>query len=329
MLSRNDGTKLWRLALTSGVGAIFIFAISCGSSSNSNSTSSNPFASDPPATVPLTQLSSDTFTNASSQHATEVEPGSFSFGSTMIISLQVARISGGGGTDIGYTISTDAGLTWSSGVLSGITTFQGGGTNSAVSDTNVAYDAKHGIWMISSLPISSSNIQVAVSRSTDGGSTWGNPVVVANGPNLDKDWLACDSTPTSPFYGNCYMEWDDNGAANQVYMSTSSDGGLTWPAKIAVPNALGLGGEPLVQPSGKVIVPFLTNSSTISSYSSSNGGASWNAPVQIATVTDHAVAGGLRSDALPTAQIDAMGNVYVIWQDCRFRTGCSSNDLVM
>src|SRR6185437_10972511 len=329
MLSRNDGTKLWRLALTSGVGAIFIFAISCGSSSNSNSTSSNPFASDPPATVPLTQLSSDTFTNASSQHATEVEPGSFSFGSTIITSFQVARISGGGGADIGYTISTDAGLTWSSGVLSGITTFQGGGSNSAVSDTNVAYDAKHGVWMISSLPISSSNIQVAVNRSVDGGTTWSNPVVVANGPNLDKDWLVCDSTATSPFYGNCYMEWDDNGASNQVYMSMSSDGGQIWSAKLAVSGALRLGAEPLVQPSGKVIVPFLTNGSTIASFSSSDGGTSWSSPVLVANVTDHTVAGGFRSDALPTAQIDATGNVYVIWQDCRFRTNCSSNDLVL
>ena len=49
----------------------------------------------------------------------------------------------------------------------------------------------------------------------------------------------------------------------------------------------------------------------------------------MASVTDHNVAGGLRSDALPTAQIDAAGNIYVIWQDCRFRTSCSSNDLVM
>jgi hypothetical protein len=241
----------------------------------------------------------------------------------------VARISGGGGADIGYAISTDAGLTWSSGLLSGITTFQGGGTNSAVSDTNVAYDAKHGVWMISSLPISSANIQVAVSRSTDGGTSWGNPVVVANGPNLDKDWLVCDSTATSPFYGNCYMEWDDNGAANQVYMSTSSDGGQTWSPKIAISGALGLGGEPLVQPTGKVIVPFLTDGGSISSFSSSNGGTSWSTPVQVAVVTDHAVVGGLRSDALPSAQIDATGNIYVIWQDCRFRAGCSSNDLVM
>jgi len=306
--------------------------LSCGSSPGSNFLPNNGSSSGsgfPPATTPLIKLSTDTFTNASSQHATEVEPGSFAFGSTIITSFQVARISGGGGADIGYAISTDAGLTWSNGFLPGITTFQGGGANSAVSDTNVAYDAKHGVWMISSLPISSSNIQVAVNRSVDGGTTWSNPVVVANGPNLDKDWLVCDSTATSPFYGNCYMEWDDNGASNQVYMSMSSDGGQTWSAKLAVSGALGLGGEPLVQPSGKVIVPFLTNGSTIASFSSSDGGTSWSSPVLVANVTDHTVAGGLRTDALPTAQIDGTGNIYAIWQDCRFRTNCSSNDLVM
>src|SRR4051794_31103688 len=77
------------------------------SNSSSNSISNDPFASDPPATVPLVQLSSDPFTNLSSQHATEVEPGSFSFGSTIVTSFQVARISGGGGADIGYAISND------------------------------------------------------------------------------------------------------------------------------------------------------------------------------------------------------------------------------
>ena len=78
-----------------------------------------------------------------------------------------------------------------------------------------------------------------------------------------------------------------------------------------------------------MIVPFLANSPLIESFSSTNGGASWGNVVQVATVTDHAVAGGLRTDALPSAQEDAAGNVYVVWQDCRFRTSCASNDLVM
>ncbi|MGE5641898.1 MAG: sialidase family protein, partial [Byssovorax cruenta] len=32
---------------------------------------------------------------------------------------------------------------------------------------------------------------------------------------------------------------------------------------------------------------------------------------------------------LPSAEIDASGKVYVVWQDCRFRRGCKANDIVM
>jgi hypothetical protein len=318
-----------RRALCLGLTASVLFVISCGSSSHSSLVPNDPFASDPPATVPLVQLSSDPFTNLSSQHATEVEPASFSFGSTIVTSFQVARISGGGGADIGYAISNDGGTSWQHGLLPGLTTFQGAGTNSAVSDTSVIYDAKHGVWMISSLPISSTNIKVAVSRSLNGGATWDDPVIVAQGADLDKDWITCDNTPTSPHYGNCYMEWDDNGNSNQIFMSTSSDGGVSWSAGFSVSTGRGLGGQPLVQPGGAVIVPFLANAPFIESFSSSDGGTSWGNVVQVAAVTDHAVAGGLRTDALPSAQEDAAGNVFVVWQDCRFRTSCASNDLVM
>ena len=36
------------------------------------------------AAVPLTRVSTDPYTNAASQHQTEVEPDTFSFGSTII-----------------------------------------------------------------------------------------------------------------------------------------------------------------------------------------------------------------------------------------------------
>ena len=280
--------------------------------------------------MPLVKLSTDTFTNSTSQHATEVEPSSYSWGQTIVAAFQVGRIFGGGAADIGYAISNDGGTTWQSGVLPGLTTFECSGGNSAVSDTAVIYDAAHGAWLIASLPISTARIQVAVNRSTDGGVSWSNPVVVATGPDLDKDWITCDNTATSPFYGNCYAEWDDNGNGNLIYMSTSSDGGLTWSGPVStVGNASGIGGEPLIQPNGTVVVPYLANAPFIKSFSSSDGGASWSAPVVVADVNDHGVAGGLRSDALPSAAMDAAGNVYVVWQDCRFRNNCSSNDLVM
>src|SRR5436190_10224055 len=240
--------------------------LGCGS--DPGSTQAIPF---PPATVPLVKLSTDAFTNSTSQHATEVEPDSYSWGQTIVAAFQVGRIHNGGAADIGYAISNDAGLTWQNGLLPGLTTFQGAGTSSAVSDTAVVYDAAHGAWLISSLPISS-NIQVAVSRSIDGGASWSNPVIVANGADLDKDWITCDNTATSPFYGHCYAEWDDNGNGNQMFMSTSSDGGLTWSAPVSTTgSAQGLGGEPLVQPNGTVVVPYFSGSLSIESFSSTDG----------------------------------------------------------
>src|SRR3989475_13319522 len=62
---------------------------------------------------------------------------------------------------------------------------------------------------------------------------------------------------------------------------------------------------------------------------STDGGAAWNSHVIISNIIDHFVAGGLRTSALPSAEGDGAGVVYVVWQGCRFRTACSSNDLVM
>ena len=48
----------------------------------------------------------------------------------------------------------------------------------------------------------------------------------------------------------------------------------------------------------------------------------------ISTIQFHGDAGGIRSGPLPSAAVDGAGTVWVVWEDCRFRTGCSTNDLV-
>jgi len=112
-------------------------------------------------------------------------------------------------------------------------------------------------------------------------------------------------------------------------MSTSSNGGSTWSAgQGTADNTPGLGGQPLVQPNGTVVVPFLASNASISAFTSNDGGTSWNSSVTISSQTDHAVA-NLRSEPLPSAEIDGSGKVYVAWQDCRFESGCSANDIVM
>ena len=310
-------------------------ACSGGGSSSLFTDPSTPSTPQNPVGSNLLQISSDPYTVGPGQHATEVEPHMIANGSTLVAAFQTGRIPSGGATDIGWATSTDGGKTWSHGFLPGLTTGEGTGPYDAASDPVVAYDAKHAVWMIASLPLSAtlSTPAVVVSRSNDG-LIWQNPIGVnASSAGSDKNWIVCDPWPSSPFFGNCYLEWDDTSNLGQIRMSTSADGGLTWGPALSTPNfAEGIGGQPLVQPNGTVIVPFElfsgSNASGMAALSSSNGGASWTAPSTISNVQLHGDAGGIRSGALPSAAVDGVGTIWVVWEDCRFRADCSTNDLV-
>ena len=282
------------------------------------------------------RISVDTLTNSDSTHRTEVEPHMFSWGTTMVSAFHVARRPGSvgwGSGDIGFSTSTDGGKTWQYGLLPGLTKNYKNGSYGAAADPSVAYDAKHGVWLISTLPLAGLNGNngligdVAVSRSADG-LHWSNPVLIDKTHLDDKNWTVCDNTSTSPFYGNCYTEWDQAFGTGDVLMSVSKDGGQTWgPGLASSDHAGGLGGEPVVQPNGTVIVPF--EGGGIDVFSSTNGGTSWGRSQAIASINSHSDAAGIRNPNLPSATIDGGGTVYVVWDDCRFRAGCSANDIVV
>ena len=286
-------------------------------------------------TVGVRIVSNDPYTNTSSFHKTEVEPDTFSFGSTVVSAFQTGRFVDGGGSNIGWATSTDAGQTWTHGFLPGTTVYATPpGTFARISDPAVAYDPKHDVWLIVSLPLKAdiSSPSVLASRSTDGGLTWQNPVVVQQATgfqDFDKTWVTCDTWAASPFFGRCYAQWDDFGSGNIFHMATSTDGGLTWsPAQ--VPNDSVIAGQPVVQPSGRVVVPIDDGfEGSLLSYVSTNGGQSYVGPSNITSIQSHGEAGNLRSGPLPSAEVDADGNVYVVWADCRFRSGCPANDIVM
>ncbi len=286
----------------------------------------------------LLQLSTDPFTNPDSQHKTEVEPDTFAFGNTIVSAFQVGRFFNGGASDIGFATSSNGGKTFTSGFLPGTTVNSTpAGPYLRTSDASVAFDARHNVWIISYLGIKnpSGPIDVDVSRSTDGGKTWSTPVVVnASGHFNDKNWTVCDDTASSPFYGNCYTEFDDNTLRDLIQMSTSTDGGLTWgAAQSTANNTHGIGGQPLVQPNGTVIVPingFAGNKFLILSFISTDGGASWSKTFRVSEVDFRHPAGGIRAGIpLPSAEIDRSGKVYVVWSDCVFEPGCTASDLVL
>ena len=209
------------------------------------------------AQSPVVKISVDKFNNSDSDHKTEVEPDTLAWGNTIVSSFHVGRrpgTVGWGSAAIGFSTSTDAGKTWVYGYLPGLTVNYKNGSYYGAADPSVAYDAKHKVWMISTLPLINPVGDVAISRSKDG-LHWGNPIVIDRTHADDKNWTVCDNTPSSPFYGNCYTEWDAAASTGDILMSTSSDGGLTWTAgKATADHAGGLGGQPLVRPDGLSVV---------------------------------------------------------------------------
>lgn len=314
----------WWIGVTLSIALILVFTLS-----------SSVFAD--LASRALLQVSTDPYSNSTSQHQTEVEPDSYSNGSTIVAATQVGRFFDGGASNIGWATSTDSGATWKNGFLPGTTVYATPpGSYDRLSDPTVIFDAAHQHWIVSSLAVSNVNgspvgVAVIVSISADGGLTWNAPVVVANANSgfFDKDWIVCDNTPANQFYGHCYIEWDITSSNDTVQMSTSNDGGSSWSAaQSTADNASGLGGQPLVQPNGTVIVPFLSTGSSIAAFTSADGGASWGSSVTISSETDHQAA-SIRTEPLPSAEMDGAGKAYVVWQDCRFENGCNANDMVM
>lgn len=269
------------------------------------------------------QLSRDPYTNAGSQHSTEVEPATYSFSSTIVTAFQAGRFADGGSSNTGWATSTDSGRTWRTGFLPGTTQFTGG-PNTRVSDSGVAYDSAHQTWIISSLAEVGSGSTLAthtiiVNLSTDGGLTWSKPYKVIDGGSTyyDKDWVTCDTSSTSPYFGNCYIEWDNDDKGGLILMSTSKDGGRTWSKpQTTADKALGLGGQPQVQPDGTVIVPFAGYATmSLRSFISQDGGRSWSKTTLVANIN---------GNVLPSAQIDGAGKIYLVWVDCQFEKNCTA-----
>jgi len=324
---------LWR---TSGALALACSLVCACSSPAHRFTSTSPF-------LTLTQISRDPCTNKMSQHQTEVEPATFAFGITVVAAFKAGRFFKGGASNIGWATSITGGRSWTHGFLPGTTVFAGGPYN-RVSDLSVAFDARHNVWMISYLahktsPSTGSLTDVLASRSTNGGLSWSTPVLVKQGgpgSAFDKDWIVCDDTATSPFYGHCYAEFDEGCCVDLVLMSTSTDGGQTWGGlRMTADHASGIGGQPLAEPNGTVIVPLIVFTSSMSieniaAFQSTNGGASWSSTVLISWSAYHHPKGSMRAPfPFPSAAMDWSGKVYVAWPDCRFESGGRTNDIVL
>src|SRR5262245_23900342 len=176
-----------------------------------------PAGASPQASSALARIATDATTIQAAQHATIVEPDAFAAGSKIVSTFQVGRYFGGSAGAIGFATSTDAGRTWRSGLVPGITqATTPPGPSNAVSDPTVAYDARHGRWLIWTLVNTRTESALFVNGSADG-LDWEQPTRVISygaqtggeGTAVDKEWVTCDNGPASPFFGRCYVAYTD------------------------------------------------------------------------------------------------------------------------
>jgi hypothetical protein len=84
----------------------------------------------------------------------------------------------------------------------------------------------------------------------------------------------------------------------------------------------------VIRPDGVVVVVFNWQDRRVGASVSLDGGVTFGAPVVVAEIEAHAIR-GLRFFALPSADVDPTGRVWVTWHDCRFDPGCAANSVVV
>jgi len=298
-------------------------------------------APDATCEVVSVQLSHDLTVDTDAQHATAVEPASASSRRTVVTAYQVGRFAGGGAAAMGFATSRDAGATWRSGLLPGVTDESPSpGASPRAADPSVAYDSTHRWWLVASLAADPERgTSLLVSRSRDG-LAWSRPVVVAGSSegDFDKEWIACDGSRTSPLRGRCYLSYL-NLEAQRLETRYSTNGGQTWsPPAITAASDTGSivnGAQPVPRPDGTVVVVFSAfdglldpDHNAILAARSTDGGRTFGPVTRIAALYEEDVR-GMRAPPMPSTAVDRSGTITVAWSDCRFRPECAAPDVVL
>ncbi len=282
---------------------------------------------------------------------------------------QQDRWSNGGARGLVTAVSDDRGQTWTQtwahfSFCSGGTPENGGDFDRA-SDPWVTFAPNGDAYQISlsaSADLLTSGI--LVSKSTDGGDTWSEPVTLIRETSAfnfnDKESITADRTNAN----YVYAVWDrsrkpgENASFNALHsfafrgdimFSRTTNAGASWEAPRSLlptnANLFTIGNQIVVLPDGTLVDVFAlgkgsgiqrsVNPFTFSLIRSTDQGSTWSNVIDIATdqavaVRDPDTGQAVRTGAgLPEVAVDANnGALYVVWEDARF-SGGAHNDIAL
>ena len=179
-----------------------------------------------------------------------------------------------------------------------------------------------------------------VSRSADGGRTWG-PVstLIRDESQFFNDKNSITADPTDPRY--VYAVWDRLGATGggPALLARSTDGGATWEGARPIydpgSRSQTIGNVIAVLPNGNVVdvftqIDYAVNAparASLNALVSTDKGGSWSGPFRIADALavgarDPDTGAPIRDGAnLPQVAVAPNGHLWVAWQDARFSGG--------
>ena len=244
----------------------------------------------------------------------------------------------------GTFLSTDAGATWAAkstdpgnlGTLIPGVEHLTGGPYGGGGDPSVAFDShRHVFYAGLGFDRTDPASGVEVSRGTisNGSLSWSAPTWVTqtnnNGVFNDKEWVAADRYPLSPFRDRVYVSYtrfvfspQGRYVQSPIYTSFSADGGKTFSAPTSVSgNVLyGQGSRPVVTPDGTVYILWdgstrLASTDSIYMVKSTNGGLTWSKPSAVAPLQDIGTLKdtAFRVNSFPAVSAGPDGSVYATW----------------
>ena len=233
--------------------------------------------------------------------------------------LPPGALPGFSGEQMAIFYSSDGGASWGQSYL------PWAATDIFMGDPAVDWTSDGTAWAtVIGVDVSQANLAVRAYRSRDGGASWtldGTPSGL-QGFN-DKDMMWVDHGAASPFQDNVYVIWDIGG---QVMVARRNGPHGSWQAPIAVGS--GVGTDVKTNQSGDVFA-FLPALEVVKS---TDGGASFGAPVRVATTFTSFQFGVPANDRRKVLVYPAGGayrtavrnDVYVAWADLSGEPGCAT-----